>query len=162
MPIAKKILLVLIVTVIFVQSLSTKLEAITITSGSHEFESFRLTPYGVLEGDDKVGLFNCSDVAVADPYELTLPADHLSINDLVNEPETWSMGSEWTRCDFNPKDCGAAKLNNNQRTSAATTVHSTDGSSENPGTTSFLLLVLGLLGLSRLRGRPIIRGRPIK
>jgi hypothetical protein len=115
-------------------------QAITITKGSYEFESLDSATGGT-------GLGNY--------YVLISGLDH--------GPETSSISGKLTNCDFDPNGCGAttaASRGNTARTatgndSAILTGSTAGGTTAISEPTALLLLILGLIGLSRLRGRRI-------
>ena len=147
MPIVRKVLLVLLATGVL--ALSTELEAISID----EFESLNSTPKGAVQSTEFLRL--CPNEGFADRNGLS-PFGFALAGRLNKDVETLSIGRDGSNCDFDPEHCAVrAPLNISQRTSAATTIRSSDSSNENPGATSLLLLILGLLGISRLRGRPV-------
>ena len=150
MAITRKILFVLIVTGNF--ALSTELEAISITNDLNEIEFLKSAPNGMMQSNGLLHL--CS--GFPDPYDLRrLVFDHLAIVGLNNEAETLSGKGE-NKCVFDPEHCGVrTTLNIGQRTSTGTAIRSRDSSNENSEATSLLLLILGLLGISRLRGRAV-------
>ena len=135
-----KILLSLIVAGMISPRKISVAQAITITHGSSEFESLDSVPSGT-------GLEN---------YQV-------KINGLDNGRESLSINELPTHCDLDPKSCGATKATNRENTADTTgagnariSTGSTAGdATENSEPTALLLVILGLIGLSRLRGRPI-------
>jgi hypothetical protein len=96
------------------------------------------------------------------------PSDTLLFNfktsGLDNGPESLSISGKLTNCDFDPKGCGATTAGSSTGNTAGTTTANTTGSStgrtaggtaEIPEPTPLLLLIVGLIGLARLRGKPI-------
>ncbi len=135
-----KTLLTLIVAGIISPPKISVAQAITITNGSYEFESLDSTPSGT-------GLENYT----------------VRISGLDNGQESLSISETLTNCDLDPKGCGAATAANWRNSAGATTANNTaiaTGSTAGDATgisepTALLLLILGFIGLSRLRGRPI-------
>ena len=115
-------------------------QAITITNGSYEFDSRDFARSGS-------GLEN---------YNVMISA-------LDNGPESLSISENLANCDLDPKACDAATAANWGNSAGATTKNNntmSTGSTAGDATgisepTALLLLILGLIGLSRLRGKPI-------
>ena len=135
-----KILVSLIVAGIVSPAKISVAPAITITNGSYEFESLDSTPSGT-------GLENYN----------------VRISGLDNGPESLSIIEKLTNCDLDPKGCDAATAADWGNSAGATTANNntiSTGSTAGDATgisepTALLLVILGLIGLSRLRGRPI-------
>lgn len=102
------------------------------------------------------------------PYDQAfLPSDTLlfnfKISGLDNGPESLSISGKLTGCDFDPQGCGATTAGSTGNTTGATTANTTGSTTgrttgdtkEIPEPTPLLLLILGLIGLARLRGRSI-------
>ena len=136
-----KIVLSLIVASIVSPAKLSVAQAISITNGSYEFESLDSTTFS------GAGLKNYNVI--------------ISRSD--NGHESLLISGKSNTCDFDPRDCSAAEavnIGNKADTTAGgkTTIStgSTAGAaSENSEPTALLLLILGLIGLSRLRGRPV-------
>lgn len=112
-------------------------QAITITNGSKEFELLDSAPGGI-------GLEN----------------DKVRISGLDSGPESLSISETRINCDLDPKACDAnTAASGGSATTANSSVISTGSTAgdaaEISEPTALLLLILGLIGLSRLRGRPI-------
>jgi hypothetical protein len=151
MLITRKIRFFLIVTVIL--ALSSELEAISINIDSYEFEFLKPTPN---ETQNSESFSVCSSRGLTDLNELRPWVFDMAIDSLHNEVETMSIGTYESNCDINPGNCALmTSLEISQPTSVAATVWSAGKSNENPAATSLLLLILGLLGISRLRGRSV-------
>ena len=135
-----KTLLTLIVAGIISPAKISVAQAITITNGSYEFESLDSTP-------SDTGLENYT----------------VRISGLDNGQESLSISETLTNCDLDAKGCGAATAANWRNSAGATTANNTaiaTGNTARDATgisepTALLLLILGLFGLSRLRGRPM-------
>jgi hypothetical protein len=135
-----KILLSLFVAAILSPTKTSVAQAVTITNGSYEFESMVSAASGV--GSESY---------------------YVMISGLDNGPESLSISGKPTNCDFDPKGCGAttaAIWGNTAGTPTANNTAISTGSAGGGATkisepTILLLLILGLLGLSRLRGRPM-------
>ena len=135
-----KILLSLIVAGFVSPARISVAQAITITNDSYEFESLDSSSGGT-------GLENYN----------------VRIKGLDNGPESLSISGKLNDCDFDPKGCGAT-MEASRGNSAGTTIVNTTaispgstagGTTEISEPTALLLLILGLIGLSRLRGRRI-------
>lgn len=95
------------------------------------------------------------------------PSDTLlfnfKISGLDNGPETLSISGKLTNCDFDPKGCGAITEGSTGSSAGTTTANTTGnstggtagGTTEIPEPTPLLLLIVGLIGLARLRGKPV-------
>ena len=135
-----KILLSLIVVGVVLPAKMSVAQAITITNDSYEFESLDSTSGGI-------GLENYN----------------VRIRGLDNRPESLSIRGKLNDCDLDPKACGAATEASRGNSAGTTIVNNTaispgstaGGASEISEPTALLLLILGLFGLSRLRGRRI-------
>jgi hypothetical protein len=135
-----KILLSLIVAGIVSPAKISVAQAITITNGSYEFES--------LDSDlSGTGLENYN----------------VMIRGLDNGPESLSICEKPTNCEFDPRGCGAATAvrwgntsgTPNANNIAIATGGTAGGTTEFSEPTALWLLILGLIGLSRLRGSPM-------
>jgi len=135
-----KILLSLIVASIVSPTKISVAQAITIIDGSYEFESLD-SPLS------RTGLENYNGM----------------ISGLSNGPETLSISEKLTDCDLDLKGCGATTADSWGNTTVTPTANNTTiatgstagGTTKISEPTALLLLVLGLFGLSRLRGKPI-------
>lgn len=103
-----------------------------------------------------------------DPYDGTYSASdtllfNFKISGLDNGPESLSISGALTNCDFDPKGCGATTAGSTGSSGGTTTANTTGSSTastsgdskEIPEPTPLFLLIVGLIGLSRLRGKPI-------
>jgi hypothetical protein len=135
-----KILLSLIFTSLVSPAKMSVAQAITITHDSYEFESLDSPSGGA-------GLEN---------YKVR-------IKGLDNGPESLSIRGNRNNCELDPKDCGATTEAGRGSSSGTTIVNKTaispgstaGGTTEISEPTALLLLILGLFGLSRMRGRRI-------
>jgi len=135
-----KILFGLIIAGLFSLASIGEAEAITITNGSYKFESLDSAPNGI-------GLRNY----------------YVMISGSDNGPENLSISGKLSNCDFDPKGCGATTAGSTGNTAGTTTANTTGistsrtagGATEISEPTPLLLLILGLIGLARLRGRPM-------
>ena len=136
-----KILLSLIVAGILSPAKISVAQAISITNGSYEFESLHST---TLSG---AGLENYNVI----------------ISGRDNGPESLLISGKSNNCDFDPRGCGAATAARwgntsgtpNANNTAIATGSTAGGTTEFSEPTALWLLILGLIGLSRLRGRPM-------
>ena len=135
-----KILLSLIVASIVSPTKISVAQAITIIEGSYEFESLDSTL-------SRTGLENYYGM----------------ISGLNNGPETLSLNEKLTDCDLDLKSCGATTVASWGNTAVTPTANNTTiatgsnagGTTHISDPTALLLIILGLIGLSRLRGRPM-------
>lgn len=135
-----KILLSFIVAGIVSPAKMSVAQAITITNGSYEFESLDSAP----------------GVTVLGNY-------YVVISGLDNGPESLSVSEKLNHCDLYPKGCDATTAASRGNTADTATANNTaistgstaSGTTEISEPTAVLLLILGLIGLSRLRGRRI-------
>ena len=94
---------------------------------------------------------------------------NFKISGLDNGPETLSISGKLTSCDFDPEGCADTTSGTTGGTTGVTTAGTTAGSTgrtagataEIPEPESLFLLIVGLIGLSRLRGRPVDRKFPV-
>jgi len=135
-----KTLLSVIITVIVSPAKIGLAQAITITNGSYEFESVDSDSGGV-------GLKNYRTRFIG----------------LDNGPANVPSSEPLTHCDLDPQSCGAMTAPNTPHRAGITTAHDTvsskgstaAGATEFSEPTALLLLIVGLIGLSRLRGKPM-------
>jgi len=135
-----KILLSLIVAGIVLPAKMSVAQAITISNGSYELESLDSAPGGTVLGN----------------Y-------YVMISGLDNGPESLSVSGKLNHCDLYPKGCGAttaASRGNTADTATAnnaaiSTGNTAGGATEISEPTALMLLILGFIGLSKLRGRRI-------
>ena len=82
---------------------------------------------------------------------------------LDNGPESLLINEELTHCDLDPQSCGAMTVPHGEKTADTITANdartsmgqTAGGMMEFSEPTALLLLILGLFGLSRLRGKPM-------
>ena len=84
------------------------------------------------------------------PYDVSFAATdtllfNFKISGLDNGPETLSISGKLTSCDFDPTGCGGTD---------GTTGNTAGGTTGIPEPTPLFLLIVGLIGLARLRGKP--------
>jgi hypothetical protein len=135
-----KILLSLLVAAMVSPAKVSVAQAISITNYSYEVESLDRAASG-----SRLGTY------------------YVMINGLDNGLESLSITGKPADCDYDHRGCGATEApasgNGADATSAGKARVSTSSTSvdatENSEPTALLLMILGLIGLSRLRGRPI-------
>lgn len=112
------------------------------------------------------GLF--AQASVADIQATTITNGSYKLESLEAAPSGTGQG-KLTSCDFDPQGCADTTSGTTGGTTGVTTAGTTAGSTgrtagataEIPEPESLFLLIVGLIGLSRLRGRPVDRKFPV-
>ena len=170
----------LIVAAMFMPTAMRFADATILSNGPYKFESLDSAPGGIGLGNYNVILFadssggtanaggsvNVDDWAIftfINPYDGSFaPTDRLlfnfKISGLDDGPETLWISGKLTSCEFDPNGCGGTD-GTTRNTAGDTTGNSTGntaGSTNgNPEPIPLILLIVGLIGLARLRGKPV-------